>query len=400
MEHCHHMTIPAGNNYCPSCQEICHDHPSICTVCGAALQVPPAPAAADNPPQRNTNRAAANEADGFRVVPNHLMDEIRQSTQELTQLLRRVNEQVEETRQTQQELMASLQGIRREMAIPAALLDPSNHTVQGRPTAEKTLRELPRIQLEANSSLFFQASLSFLNERQELITMHAVPGELAGVAAQDNDSDDKNALSHLTCQLDDAVLVVAEPRTGKGGALSTETLQNIQQLPKVVVYMERGDGVTFVQKAMLAQKAGAQAVVIGNNQASPWPYIMRDSKGEAKQLGLRIPVLMVKQQDGRVITKSRPVACCLKVEQQRNKDCVICTDSFDVGQTVIQLPVCGHVFHDACASRWLERHNTCPYCRRELPTDDADYEQERRRVNRTHAGSESRQERPWNSFYG
>lgn len=388
------MTIPSGDNYCPSCEEVCHDHPSICTVCGTTLVAPPAPSNSNNSDNTTTTPRV-------RVVPEHLVDEIRTSTRALADLLRNINEQVESTRQTQQELMESLQGIRREImeqgaAIPAALLDPSNTPAAHRPTAQKTLQDLPRIQLESHNSLFYQVTLSFLLEGQQRVnTMEGVLGEFGS--------------GNKTCLLEQAVLVAAEPRTGKGGKLSLETVQKLAELQKVddsavIVYMERGDGVTFVQKALLAQKHGAQAVIIGNNLASPWPYVMRDSKREAEKLGLTIPVVMVKQQDGRSIlsqtSANSPLACCLRIQEQPSKDCVICTDTFSVGQTVLRLPACGHVFHDACALRWLERHNTCPYCRRELPTDDADYEQERRRTQRTHAGSEVTANSGWSTFYG
>ena len=65
----------------------------------------------------------------------------------------------------------------------------------------------------------------------------------------------------------------------------------------------------------------------------------------------------------------------------------MCADTFQIGDTVLRLPFCGHVFHRKCAVPWLEKHNTCPFCRRELPTDDLEYERERRRVQRTHAGA-------------
>merc|ERR1740133_619574 len=74
---------------------------------------------------------------------------------------------------------------------------------------------------------------------------------------------------------------------------------------KVIVFMVRGDGLTFVQKVLMAQEAGAAAVIIGNNTPSPWPYVMKDSKGEAEKFGRQvlIPVAMVKEVDAQQILR-------------------------------------------------------------------------------------------------
>ena len=98
--------------------------------------------------------------------------------------------------------------------------------------------------------------------------------------------------------------------------------------------------------------------------------------------------------------------CNLHITTQ-SSDCVVCCEKFENGETVLQIPDCAHIFHDTCAMAWLQSHNTCPYCRKELPTDDAEYEQTRRRQQRTHAtggSSDSYNDRTNNhaadAFYG
>lgn len=75
---------------------------------------------------------------------------------------------------------------------------------------------------------------------------------------------------------------------------------------------------------------------------------------------------------------------CKKDDKDPNKlefpECSICLTEVNEGQDTILLP-CGHMFHDECVTKWLKIHNTCPLCRFELPTDNADYERERNMRN-------------------
>jgi hypothetical protein len=372
------MTIPA-NNWCSTCQEACHDHVTICTICGTSLGAPPA----------TTSRRIASSSSGFRAVPEFLSDEVRQSSQELRDMLSGLRGQVQNLDAITREAIGGNE--QQWQNIPAELLNPQTAGSSGRPTSKEVLAKIPRIVLDDKSSLFRQATLEILvDDSTTPVLFQTVPGELGP--------------SH-EIKMSQSSIVVASPRTGKGGILSEDSKLKISEGSQTIVCMERGDGVTFVAKAMLAQQAGAAAVVVANNMSSPWPYVMKDSKGEAQKFGLRIPVVMVKQTDGQKI-----VECCQREHQKMvrgnlkihnlSRDCVVCCETFGVSQTVIQLPACGHIFHEQCALVWLHKQNTCPYCRRELPTDDPEYERERRRVQRTHAGNpSSNNESEWSGYY-
>ncbi|CAI9753381.1 unnamed protein product [Fraxinus pennsylvanica] len=58
--------------------------------------------------------------------------------------------------------------------------------------------------------------------------------------------------------------------------------------------------------------------------------------------------------------------------------CAICKGSLNVGDMVKKLP-CGHEYHGDCIMPWLVSRNSCPICRFELPTDDPEYEEERKK---------------------
>lgn len=64
----------------------------------------------------------------------------------------------------------------------------------------------------------------------------------------------------------------------------------------------------------------------------------------------------------------------LKFFTNKNENsCSVCKDEFECKQQLVNLP-CKHFFHDECILPWLKERNTCPTCRHELPTDDADFE--------------------------
>jgi len=60
-------------------------------------------------------------------------------------------------------------------------------------------------------------------------------------------------------------------------------------------------------------------------------------------------------------------------------ECSVCKDEFELNQELKKLP-CSHLFHVDCLIPWLKQRNSCPTCRFELPTDDADYEKRRKKT--------------------
>ncbi|KAH9314912.1 hypothetical protein KI387_023539 [Taxus chinensis] len=61
--------------------------------------------------------------------------------------------------------------------------------------------------------------------------------------------------------------------------------------------------------------------------------------------------------------------------------CAVCKEDFGGGgggAEVKKMP-CQHMYHSECILPWLARHNSCPVCRYEMPTDDPEYDRMRSR---------------------
>nr|KAJ0187738.1 hypothetical protein LSAT_V11C900473570 [Lactuca sativa] len=60
--------------------------------------------------------------------------------------------------------------------------------------------------------------------------------------------------------------------------------------------------------------------------------------------------------------------------------CAICKDRvFNNEDKIAKQLGCGHMYHGDCIVPWLGSRNTCPVCRYELPTDDPEYEEDRKK---------------------
>lgn len=73
------------------------------------------------------------------------------------------------------------------------------------------------------------------------------------------------------------------------------------------------------------------------------------------------------------IVDELPTRLISPTEAALEKKCPVCLGLFDEEDEVKELP-CSHTFHSTCILPWLQKINSCPLCRHELPTDDADYE--------------------------
>ncbi|ELU01969.1 hypothetical protein CAPTEDRAFT_165151 [Capitella teleta] len=60
-----------------------------------------------------------------------------------------------------------------------------------------------------------------------------------------------------------------------------------------------------------------------------------------------------------------------------NLQCSVCFEDFKLDESVKQLP-CQHIYHSPCIVPWLQRHGTCPVCRKnldgEVPAEPATFE--------------------------
>lgn len=74
--------------------------------------------------------------------------------------------------------------------------------------------------------------------------------------------------------------------------------------------------------------------------------------------------------------------------------CVICLEEWEAGEKAKEMP-CKHRFHGECIEKWLRIHGSCPVCRYEMPVDETDDEEKKRRSGE---GDGERRRNIWVSF--
>mmetsp|Transcript_4131 Transcript_4131/g.8532 ORF Transcript_4131/g.8532 Transcript_4131/m.8532 type:complete len:664 (-) Transcript_4131:276-2267(-) len=74
--------------------------------------------------------------------------------------------------------------------------------------------------------------------------------------------------------------------------------------------------------------------------------------------------------------KNLPLITVASEDLVENRECSICLEEHEIGSVAVRMP-CAHIFHKNCVVDWLKSHCTCPVCRYELPTDDANFERQR-----------------------
>lgn len=52
------------------------------------------------------------------------------------------------------------------------------------------------------------------------------------------------------------------------------------------------------------------------------------------------------------------------------RECLVCRDNMEVGDEMVRLPACTHMFHHECIKRWLQLQGWCPVCRSTISNAD------------------------------
>ena len=228
------------------------------------------------------------------------------------------------------------------------------------------LKTMGKVKLDSRHSLLYECVLTIGPLR--------IYGTLSEFSPLPNNNNNNNNNNHLKFNQ----VILGDPIEGDTTKLNNAnelTISNNNNNTNALI-LQRGK-ISFVQKALLAQKSGANLLIIIQS-FSTWPFVCQDSTSELKESGieLTIPVICISQEDGvlveRIILESiardnQSLSCGELKITKGNEDCSICMDDMKEGDTLLRLPCGKHVFHAACMEGWLKEHNTCPLCRHAMP---------------------------------
>lgn len=77
------------------------------------------------------------------------------------------------------------------------------------------------------------------------------------------------------------------------------------------------------------------------------------------------PTLIVENRTSKKYKEIKRRLKLMKMGKTKRK-CVICMMDFQVGEKILRIPKCKHIYHQECLDPWIRVHSTCPMCRVEL----------------------------------
>ncbi|CAN6339580.1 unnamed protein product [Urochloa humidicola] len=62
-----------------------------------------------------------------------------------------------------------------------------------------------------------------------------------------------------------------------------------------------------------------------------------------------------------------PETTTVGVGDMAERECAVCLEAYEAGDTLRTMPCCSHAFHECCIFQWLRVSRLCPLCRFAMP---------------------------------
>lgn len=82
------------------------------------------------------------------------------------------------------------------------------------------------------------------------------------------------------------------------------------------------------------------------------------SKAAKKSAVDKLPIIKIEEKHCKKLKGNIEPPCC-----------TVCMEFIDRGTKGMFMP-CGHIYHPDCLKPWLEKNNSCPVCRFDLPLEE------------------------------